>query len=65
MFFENKSYHLESTPTSDSSMREIPLTSELLGHSSPAITLKIYVHTDLDTKRNALNKITKKYRQNV
>ena len=139
MFFENKSYHLESTPKSDSSLREIPLTnelisllkdlrnyqqnkseyvvsrpngkrlllrsyqdsfsrllkklnirhygfhslrhtfatrcyhlgmdiktlSELLGHSSPAITLKIYVHTDLDTKRNALNKITKKYRQNV
>ena len=134
---ENKMYHLEDTPKSESSLREVPLTneiiellyemkkyqnnnskyviarpsgkrifirayqesferllkrlkirhygfhslrhtfatrcyklgmdiktlSELLGHSSPAITLKIYVHTDLDTKRNALNQITKKIRQ--
>lgn len=42
---------------------DIKTLSELLGHSSPAVTLKIYVHTDLDTKRNALNLITKKISQ--
>lgn len=42
---------------------DIKTLSELLGHSSPAITLKIYVHTDIDTKRNALNLISKKIRQ--
>ncbi len=135
--FGNKMYHIEDTPKSESSLREIPLTqqiiyllkglkeyqnhnskyvisrstgkqiktrayqdsferllkrlnirhygfhslrhtfatrcyklgmdiktlSELLGHSSPAITLKIYVHTDIETKRFALSKIAKKIRQ--
>ena len=42
---------------------DIKTLSELLGHSSPAITLKIYVHTDIDTKRNALTLIAKKIRQ--
>lgn len=34
--------------------------SELLGHSNPNITLSVYVHTDLETKRNALEMVTKK-----
>ena len=42
---------------------DIKTLSELLGHSSPAITLQIYVHTDIDTKRNALTLIAKKIRQ--
>lgn len=42
---------------------DIKTLSELLGHSSPAVTLKIYVHTDMETKRFALSKIAKKIRQ--
>lgn len=42
---------------------DIKTLSELLGHSSPAVTLKIYVHTDIETKRFALSKIAKKIRQ--
>ena len=44
---------------------DIKTLSELLGHSNPAVTLKIYVHTDMDTKRLALTKITKKIRQQM
>ena len=39
---------------------DIKTLSELLGHSSPSITLKVYVHTDIDIKRQALNKVNKK-----
>lgn len=42
---------------------DIKTLSELLGHSSPAITLKIYVHTDIEHKRKALNMVAKKTRQ--
>lgn len=41
---------------------DIKTLSELLGHSSPAVTLKIYVHTDMELKRNALNMVAKKIR---
>ena len=43
---------------------DIKTLSELLGHSSVEVTLKIYVHTDIDTKRNALSLISKKIRKN-
>lgn len=42
---------------------DIKTLSELLGHSSPAVTLKIYVHTDMELKRNAINMVAKKIRQ--
>ncbi len=32
-------------------------TSELLGHSSVATTLDLYLHSDLDTKRKSINKL--------
>lgn len=42
---------------------DVKTLSEILGHSSPAITLKIYVHTDLDAKRYAMEMITKKIKR--
>ncbi len=36
---------------------DIKTISELLGHSSPIITLNRYVHTNLDKKRKALQKL--------
>lgn len=39
---------------------DIKTFSELLGHHSPAVTLRICVRTDMELKRNALNMITKK-----
>lgn len=44
---------------------DIKTLSELLGHSTPAITLKVYVHTNIDIKKEALNKVNKKIRQNI
>lgn len=44
---------------------DIKTLSELLGHSSPSVTLKIYVHTDLNIKRKALDLVTKKIRQSL
>lgn len=40
---------------------DIKTLSEIMGHSSPTVTLSIYVHTDYNLKKNALNKITKKF----
>lgn len=36
---------------------EIKSLSEILGHSSPKITLERYVHTSLELKRNNMNKL--------
>ena len=36
---------------------EIKSLSEILGHSSPQITLERYVHTSMDLKRNNMNKL--------
>lgn len=36
---------------------DIKTISELMGHSSPVITLNIYVHTNIDNKRKAVEKI--------
>lgn len=44
---------------------DIKTLSELLGHSSPSVTLKIYVHTDMELKRNAINMVAKKIRQSI
>ncbi len=38
---------------------DIKTISELLGHSSPTITLNRYVHTNLESKRKAVQKLTK------
>ena len=39
---------------------DIKTISELLGHSSPTITLNRYVHTNLQNKRKAIEIFTKK-----
>ena len=39
---------------------DIKTISELLGDSSPTITLYRYVHTNLENKRKAMNNLTKK-----
>ena len=39
---------------------DIKTISELMGHSSPTITLNRYVHTNLENKRKAMNKFNKK-----
>ena len=39
---------------------DIKTISELLGHSSPTITLNRYVHTNLQNKRKAMEILTKK-----
>lgn len=39
---------------------DIKTISELMGHSTPTITLNSYVHTNLENKRKAIQKITKK-----
>lgn len=39
---------------------DIKTISELMGHSSPTITLNRYVHTNLGNKRKAMQKLTKK-----
>ena len=44
---------------------DIKTLSELLGHSNPSITLKTYVHSNLDMKREALLKVNKKIRHNL
>ena len=36
---------------------EIKSLSEILGHSSPRITLERYVHTSMELKRNNMNKL--------
>lgn len=38
---------------------DIKTLSELLGHTNPTITLNRYVHSNIDLKRVALNKISK------
>lgn len=38
---------------------EIKSLSEILGHSSPRITLERYVHSSMELKRNNMNKLTK------
>lgn len=42
---------------------DIKTISELLGHSSPTITLNRYVHTNLQNKRKAMEILTKKISQ--
>lgn len=42
---------------------DIKTISELLGHSTPTITLNRYVHTSLDNKRKAMQKLNKKASQ--
>ena len=42
---------------------DIKTISELLGHSSPTITLNKYVHTNLENKKKAVEKLTKKISQ--
>lgn len=42
---------------------DIKTISELMGHSSPTITLNRYVHTNMNNKRKAIENLTKK-RQN-
>lgn len=42
---------------------DIKTISELLGHSSPTITLNRYVHTNLQNKRKAMEILTKKSAQ--
>lgn len=42
---------------------DIKTISELLGHSSPTITLNRYVHTNLQNKRKAMEILTKKVSQ--
>lgn len=37
---------------------DIKTLSEILGHSDPSITLKIYVHSSIERKRNQLEKLT-------
>lgn len=39
---------------------DIKTLSEILGHSSPTTTLKVYVHTDLETKKNAMELVNKR-----
>lgn len=39
---------------------DIKTISELLGHSSPTITLNRYVHTNIQNKRKAIEILTKK-----
>lgn len=39
---------------------DVKTISELMGHSSPTITLNRYVHTDLNNKRKAVERINKK-----
>lgn len=39
---------------------DIKTLSEILGHASPTITLKIYVHTNMETKRQAMEMVNKK-----
>ena len=39
---------------------DVKTISELMGHSSPTITLNRYVHTNLENKRKAMNNLTKK-----
>ena len=39
---------------------DIKTISELMGHSTPTITLNLYVHTNLQNKRKALEKLNKK-----
>ena len=39
---------------------DVKTISELLGHSSPTITLNRYVHTNIQNKRKALENLTKK-----
>ena len=38
---------------------EIKSLSEILGHSSPKITMERYVHTSMELKRNNMNKLSK------
>ncbi len=38
---------------------DIKTISELLGHSSPTITLNRYVHTNIENKRKAMSRLTK------
>ena len=40
---------------------DIKTLSEILGHSNPTVTLNTYVHSNMDLKRNALNKLVKKF----
>lgn len=42
---------------------DIKTISELLGHSTPTITLNRYVHTSLDNKRKAMQRLNKKASQ--
>ncbi|MBQ9786053.1 MAG: site-specific integrase [Clostridia bacterium] len=44
---------------------DIKTLSEILGHSSPSITLNRYVHTNIQTKRNALESVNRKIRNYV
>lgn len=39
---------------------DIKTISELMGHSSPTVTLNRYVHTNMENKRKAMQKLTKK-----
>ncbi len=39
---------------------DIKTISELLGHSSPTVTLNRYVHSNMDNKRKAMQKIARK-----
>ena len=39
---------------------DVKTISELMGHSSPTITLNRYVHTNIENKRKAMNNLTKK-----
>ena len=38
---------------------DVKTISELMGHSSPIITLNRYVHTNIDNKRKAVEKLKK------
>lgn len=40
---------------------DIKTLSELLGHSSPTVTLNRYVHSNLELKKMAMNKLSKKF----
>lgn len=39
---------------------DVKTISELMGHSSPTITLNRYVHTNIENKRKAMNNLAKK-----
>ena len=40
---------------------DIKTLSEILGHSNPTVTLNTYVHTDYNLKKNAINRVVKKF----